>query len=87
MKKINLGTFAYETVGKEVVYIATINRYVPIKPTNSKEICCTICKGTNHYAPYMFARNNISRVWVCGNAQCDTMKMENIPKTIPNQPT
>ena len=85
MKKVNFATFAYETEGKTVDWIATVNRYIPIKPTNSKEITCTICKGSDHYAPYMYAQNDIRRVWVCGNPKCESMLMENIPKSIPRK--
>lgn len=75
----------YETEGKEVAYIATIGRYVSIVPTNSKEIVCTVCKCSDHYAPYMFGRTDPRRVWICGNLNCETMKKENIPTSLPRR--
>lgn len=86
--KNNHCVFAYEIYGKLVDFIATIGRYVPIPQALSTTLCCTICKGTDHYAPYVFDHvigqdTNSQRVWVCGNPNCDTMKKENIPTHLP----
>lgn len=89
-KKPSLPT---EKEGKIVDYIAVVGRYAPIDPIMSTSICCTSCKGTEHYAPYMFSpplgqsEPNMERVWICANLDCETMQLENISKHLPLKKT
>lgn len=79
--------FPYEVEGKIVHFMAVFGRHAEITPTLSTELQCSECKGTKHYAPYKFVSEypgqvvDNKRVWICGNSQCDTMQLKNIPST------
>lgn len=79
--------FAHETEGKMVDFIAVFGRHAPIPTTLSTDLECSECKGKAHYAPYMYSptqqgqQADIRRVWICGNRQCPTMQLKNIPTT------
>jgi len=60
-----------ENEGKIVELMAVLGGYRKLEePTLSTEICCSICSGTEHGAPYYDPPTDNRRVWICHNGLC-----------------
>ncbi len=78
-----------ETQGKIVDRINVIGGWKKLEsPTLSTETECLTCGSKEHYAPVIDpADKQSSRVWLCGNPVCVTMRLENCLKATTTPPT